>query len=482
VLNGPSAAPAGAVAIAAGDNSGSLGSGGLKANTTYWLAPGVHTLGTGQFDQVNPAQGDTFIGAPGAILSGQGRNNSAFDGTATDVTIKYLTIEDFTPPGSEGAVNHDTGEGWVISNNTIQGNSPGAGMMIGGGDSVTSNCLTKNGEYGFNAFQASPNGTSSLTTGPLNITLSDNEISFNDTCNFEASSPNPVPSASRPSNCSGGGEGDGCGCSGAGKFWAVQNATIDGNYVHDNYSVGFWADTNNDGLTFDGNYIANNYAEGLIYETSYNAVIKNNTFVSNTIGSGPGNPGFPESAIYISESGGDSRVPNAAGIKTISITGNTFTNNWSGVVLWESADRFCGSPNNTSTGICTLANPSVANIKTCGQANLQKAKAGGSPDYYDLCRWKTQNVQVSGNTFNMTDSAVAGCKGASNSCGMNGIFSQFGTDPSWSPYSGFVISDAITANQGNKFSGNTYNGQWEYMFHDQSTVLSQASWQAKGQD
>jgi hypothetical protein len=36
----------------------------------------------------------------------------------------------------------------------------------------------------------------------------------------------------------------------------------------------------------------------------------------------------------------------------------------------------------------------------------------------------------------MTESAVAGCKGASSSCGMNGIFSQFGTDPSWSPYTG----------------------------------------------
>jgi hypothetical protein len=482
LLNGPAAAPAGAVTVPAGDNSDFAGTGALDPNTTYWFAPGTHTLGTGEFDQIDPSQGDTFIGAPGAILSGQGDNNSAFAGTAANVTIKYLTIENFTPPGSEGAVNHDTGEGWAISHNTMQDNSPGAAMMIGGGDTVTDNCLTKNGEYGFNAFQASQNGTSPLTGGPLNMTVSDNEISFNDTCNFEAVSPDPVPAASRPSNCSGAGEGNGCGCSGAGKFWAVQNATVDGNYVHDNYAVGLWADTDNDGFTFDGNYIANNYGEGMIYEISYNALIQNNTFVGNTVGDGPSNPGFPEPAIYLSESGGDSRVANAAGIKTISITGNVFTNNWSGVVLWESADRFCGSPDNTSSGACTLVDPSVANIKTCAQANLQKATPGQTPDYYDLCRWKTQNVQVTGNTFNMTDSAVANCKGASNSCGENGIFSQFGTDPSWSPYQGFVISDAITADQGNKFSNNTYNGQWEYMFHDQSTVLNLASWQAKGQD
>ena len=38
--------------------------------------------------------------------------------------------------------------------------------------------------------------------------------------------------------------------------------------------------------------------------------------------------------------------------------------NWSGVVLWENADRFCGSPNNTSTGYCTLVNTSVVKAST----------------------------------------------------------------------------------------------------------------------
>ena len=34
----------------------------------------------------------------------------------------------------------------------------------------------------------------------------------------------------------------------------------------------------------------------------------------------------------------------------IEITGNTFIDNWNGVTLWENADRFCGSPANTSGG------------------------------------------------------------------------------------------------------------------------------------
>jgi len=122
----------------------------------------------------------------------------------------------------------------------------------------------------------------------------------------------------RPSNCGGAGEGDGCGCSGAGKFC---------NYVHDNFTAGLWADTNDNGFTFKGNYIKNNWSVGLQYELSYNADIEDNTFIGNAIGAGPTNPGFPEGAIYLSEAGGDSRVPNTAGISTVTVSGNTFTNN-----------------------------------------------------------------------------------------------------------------------------------------------------------
>src|SRR5690242_15863681 len=106
MLNGPSSPPAGAVTVPAGDDSGFEASFNLDPNTTYWFAPGVHTLGSGEFSQIQPREGDTFIGAPGAILSGQGQNDSAFAMDAPNVTIEYLTIQDFTPPGSQGAVNH----------------------------------------------------------------------------------------------------------------------------------------------------------------------------------------------------------------------------------------------------------------------------------------------------------------------------------------------------------------------------------------
>jgi hypothetical protein len=44
VLRGPSTAPAGAVRMAAGTN---VPTSTFAPNTTYWLAPGVHTVGGG---------------------------------------------------------------------------------------------------------------------------------------------------------------------------------------------------------------------------------------------------------------------------------------------------------------------------------------------------------------------------------------------------------------------------------------------------
>ena len=478
MLAGPSAPPSGAVSVPAGDDTLY----DLSPDTTYWFAPGKHTIGVGESNQIQPAYGDTFIGAPGAILSGQGFNQFAFTGTSTNVTIKYLTIEDFVPLSSEAAVNRDSGKGWLISYDTIQDNSPGAGLMIGSDNTVTYDCLTRNGQYGFGAYVPPTSSEASpVTGGPDNITMSHNEVSRNDTCNFEDVSPDPVPTSFIPSNCSGAGERSDCGCSGGGKFWRVDNAVIAYNYVHDNYGVGLWADTDNNGFEFKGNYIAHNNI-GIEYEISYNAIIIHNTFVANSVPEGASSPSFPDGAVYISESGGNGRVSNRKGISALTVVNNLFINNWSGVVLWESPDRFCGSPYNSSVGICTLADPRLANIDTCDQANLTGTGPVSTPDYYDLCRWKTQNVLVSGNTFSMNDSAVPECKGSANSCGENGIFSQYGTAPSWSPYTGSSVADAITRSQGNRFSDNTYRGKWEYMYQNLGAVIDYAQWRMKGQD
>ena len=281
-------AQAGAVTVPAGNNASLFGD-QLPANTTYYFATGTHYLGSGEFAQINPGKNDTFTGAPGAIISGANpgsagyhQNDFAFVGNdtgVTGVTIEYLTIENFSPPGSQGAVNTNSDDNWTIAHSTIKNNVPGAAMMVGSGNTIEHNCLTANGQYAFNAYQNPGDPQQSkVTGGPQNIVLSGNEISYNDTCNWEASGKFPVRT---PAGCAGAGQSDGCGCSGGGKFWQAQNVTVKDNYVHDNYNVGIWADTNDDGFDIEGNYFSANFDAALVYEISYNALIKGNTFAGN---------------------------------------------------------------------------------------------------------------------------------------------------------------------------------------------------------
>ena len=394
------------------------------------------------------------------MLSGQGDNESAFDGSATDVTVEYLTIEDFVPPGDQGVVDHGSASDWTVAYDSIEYNAPGSAVMIGSHDTVTDNCLAWNGQYGFSAYvSSSSTSASSLTGGPSDITLTDNEISYNNTCNWDALSPDPVPSADQPSNCAGAGEESGCGCSGGGKFWRTDGADVADNYVHDNFGVGLWVDTNNTGFNISGNSFAGNWGEGLMYEVSYNAEITGNTFTDNAWGEGPDSTGTPTGAIYISESGGDSAVPGFSS-GSLTISGNTFTNNWSGVVLWENSNRYCSDG---SDPVCTLEDPSLFTITSCGD-NLASAVANettGSPpaDYYDGCRWKTENVSVTNNVFSFDESAVPSCKGDSNGCGMNALFSNYGSD---APYKGYTIPLEICNDRDNVFSDNTYVGDWTF--------------------
>jgi len=325
------------------------------------------------------------------------------------------------------------------------------------------------GQYAFNAYQNPGDPQESkVTGGPQNIVLSDNEISYNDTCNWEAFSKFPVRT---PGGCAGAGQFDGCGCSGGGKFWQAQNVTVRDNYVHDNYSVGIWADTNNDGFDIGGNYFSANYAEALIYEISYNALIKGNTFTDNAWGTGAADSGFTDSAVYISESGGDSRVPNSFGYSTLAIEGNTFIDNWGGVVLWENANRFCSDG---SDDACTLVSP-AATQATCKSAlgNSAANQPADNPDYFDMCRWKTQNVTVSGNSFRFNPASIGSACTAARSCGFNGLFSQYG---STKPYSAWVVPVNISRHQNNVFKDNTYTGPWNFDGFALGDTVSWSQW------
>ena len=412
----------------------------MKPHTTYWFAPGKHTLGGGQFSQIIPAVGDTFVGAPGAVLDGQRMNLYAFTQDASDVTIRYLTIQHFGAVGGsndQGVINNGAASGWQISHVTVQDNA-GAGVLLGSRNVLAYSCLRDNGQYGFEA-------------GGTQIVVDHDEVAGNNTDNWEVKRP-------------------GCGCTGGAKFWDTNGATITSNYVHGNLGPGLWADTDNRGFDVENNYFASNQGVGFIYEISYNLRLAHNTFVRNALVAGPNLGGFPDSAVYISESGADGRVAGRYG-DVLAIAANTFIDNWGGVVLWENANRYCGSGANTSTGYCTLVNPSVATVGHCGSSALIKTEP-----YDDDCRWKTQNVLVSHNYFMFNPARIGpGCTPAKY-CGFNGVFSESG---SWAPYSGTVVENHITFDQNNHFESNTYSGPWQFVAQEQGNPVSWAAWQGK---
>ncbi|WP_296372430.1 right-handed parallel beta-helix repeat-containing protein [Pseudonocardia sp.] len=436
---GPTTAPPGAVVVdPTVDADLRAKTDANPPGTTFWLAPGIHRLGTDQFGQAEPKDGDVYLGAPGAIVDGRGQNLYAFIGTATNVTIAHLTVRGFIPPQDQGVVNHDSGNGWIIEDNTIE-NNKGAAVMAGAHQQLLRNCLRANGQYGLNAYQPG--------NGIVGLVVEGNEITGNNADDWENRRP-------------------GCGCSGGAKFWSVNGADIRGNWVHDNRGVALWADTNDNDFLIENNIVENNDGEAVFYETSYNLILRNNILRNNAMVSGKGfaakKDTFPEAAVYLSESGGDARLK--ARTAKIEIYGNSFDGNWSGITAWENADRFCNSPANTSTGVCT---PFVPKTSECTQPGIAK------PPLYDDCRWKTQNVDIHDNTFT---AATTVC--APGFASRMAILSNFGTYPDWSPYKGYAIQKAITGDQHLLWHDNLYTGNWTFVTGDVANATSVKGWQA----
>ncbi|MFF0476956.1 right-handed parallel beta-helix repeat-containing protein [Streptomyces sp. NPDC004284] len=436
---GPAQAPAGAVTVdpsVVGDLAAKTEEN--PPGTTFWLRPGRHTLEPGPYDQVVPKEGDRYLGAPGAVLDGRRTNQYAFGGTARDVTIGHLTVQGFVAPHDEGVVNHDMADGWVIEHATIQDNS-GGGLMAGARQQLRASCLRRNGQYGMNAYKTGDSLRGLVVEG--------NEVVGNNTDDWERREP-------------------GCGCSGGIKFWAVNGADVRGNWVHDNRGAGLWADTNNNDFRIEDNIIEGNDGAALIYETSYNAVVRNNTIRRNNWVEGrkaaADGDDFPYATVYVSESGGEPRVP--ARTDRIEIYGNVLEDNWNGITLWEDANRFCNSPSNTSTDYCTLL---VKDTRRCARPAIATA-----PLYAD-CRWKTQRVDIHDNRF-VLDASVPACAAE---CGRMAVLSDRGTSPDWSPYLGGQVAEAITHRQDNRWHDNAYSGPWSFVAGDTSGKLDSGHWQ-----
>ncbi|HSW91348.1 MAG TPA: right-handed parallel beta-helix repeat-containing protein [Candidatus Saccharimonadales bacterium] len=443
--NGPTSAPVGAVVVPVGDNTGfDFG----QSDKTYWFTPGEHTLGAGEFSKITPGSNSTYIGAPGAILDGKNNNKYAFAGSASNVRIAYLEIRNFgrgLDNNNEGVINHDSGTGWTMEYLYAHHND-GAAVFIGSDNTVSYSCLKDNGQYGFSMYKPQVEGDFAIK----DIVLNNNEISGNNQDDWESLE-------------------EGCGCTGGGKFWDVLGATVTNNYVHDNLSTGLWADTNDTDFLFDSNWIEHNSGEGIWYEISYNATISRNVIKRNAWETGSNNLGSPAPAIYISESGGDSRLPSSvSGSTDLQIKNNLLENNFSGVSIFENSNRFCNSNGNTSKTYCTpfvtpTIIPSPYNYTYPNPINSTHpcyTNIGSAP-YTTDCRWNSQNVQVFDNQFKFDDNEVP-CAGTY--CGVHALFATGDNNIPWAPsaYNISTIQNKIMFGANNKFFDNTYIGDWKF--------------------
>ena len=331
------------VVVPAGDNRADALAGAFSGTRTiYYFAPGTHAIDlmyTGH-DSVyiggySEARGKAVLDGVDGATGGDGLGGSYLSlstpssGNNTDNTWMYLTVQNYSSSLDNAVMGNVNGGGLSVGDvyrfNTIgpndygwrgedrtpaRGQSSGGGYGIGFSDDTTieHNCLTSNAQGGFNG-------------SGVGITVSHNEISRNGLGVY--------PDSDGP-----GGSPHACGCSGGGKVLASTNATLEGNFVHDNYNAGIWLDFNNTGADISSNWIESNWGPGIFYEASYNAHITDNRLVGNgwashgvwpegidgracfggvscTNGGGPvtgAGGGFPYSAIYIANSGGNRNV------------------------------------------------------------------------------------------------------------------------------------------------------------------------------
>ncbi len=358
--------PAGAVIVTPQDDAvAALNSHG--AGTVYWFAPGAHLISGSLLVEDN----DQLLGGPGAFLDGafQGAN-AAIKGGGDNVTIAGLTIIHFGSWASAvntdaAVVNRAVRDGWKILDSRFEEND-GVALFLGSHSLVSGSCFIGNGQSGL---AVPKRGKSDFANPIVDVTIQDSAF-INNGAEF--------------------GTGLNCGgCSAGMKFWAATTVTVRNNVVRGNHLQGIWFDNNNADVLIENNQVVDNDGSGIMYESSYNATIRNNTFSGNAVQNGQQHT-FPIAALFISTSGGHSGVP---GSPEISVTGNSFSNDYNALTVFEDPNRFCGSVTDTSVGACTRTGGTIQGCQALAMQHVSYAEFARS------CRWSVQNIKIESNSF-----------------------------------------------------------------------------------
>jgi hypothetical protein len=163
----------------------------------------------------------------------------AFEGTASDVSIRNLTVEKYGSPAQSGAINAHEGARWIIDDCVVQLNS-GGGIRVGSGSRVDNCDIHHNGQIGING-----DGDS--------IRIEHNRVWSNNIRGFD-----PDWEA------------------GGVKIASTDGVEFRGNHVYDNNGPGLWCDIECRNVVYEGNLVENNQQSGIFHEISFKAVIRNN--------------------------------------------------------------------------------------------------------------------------------------------------------------------------------------------------------------
>jgi hypothetical protein len=299
------------------------------------------TSGKWYFDYSN--QTVYFVDNPSGKTVEIGVTTHAFSGSASNVTIKGLTIEKYAVPAQDGPI---TGNGWTIESNEIRLNH-GGGIHLNSNQVIESNYIHHNGQEG-------------LTGTGSNVLIQNNEIAFNNTLGFNF-----------------GWEAGGT------KFSNMTNLTVQGNYVHDNKGPAFSLDYQCYNWTIQGNRTSGNYVAGILDETSYDGTARYNIIENDATYPGKLNPSMWWACginIYAS--------PNAH------VYGNTLINNSNGICLISNSR---GSGNRGAFEVQNLSAHDNVIVQSTGSASGAVANSGIYMDVYNSWNnhWTSNTYKLS---------------------------------------------------------------------------------------
>jgi hypothetical protein len=334
-----------------------------------------------------------------------GVTTHAFSGSASNVTIKGLTIEKYAVPAQDGPIscygitNVCLASGWTIESNEIRLNH-GAAIRLANNQVIESNYIHHNGQEGLT-------GTSS------NILVQDNEIAYNNTLGFDF-----------------GWEAGGA------KFSDTTDLVVQGNYVHDNRGPGLSLDYQCYNWTIQGNRTSGNYVAGILDEISYDGTARYNIIENDASYLGKTNPSmWYACAIAVSAS------PNAQ------VYGNTLVNNTNGICAISNSR---GSGNRGAFEVRNLSAHDNVVVQTVGSAAGAVAPTSDGGYYLNVYSSSWNNRWTS-NAYKLSNTLAYTWKGGSTYVSIGAMHWQsFGQDTTgtWiSPSDPAFPSTKFTATQ-----------------------------------